>query len=332
MPIGLGIGLAITRGGTPGFSLTAPVATWVSDAATAQAVFEIDQTGAVSGDTIYGEAYTDAGLTSQFDTEEATIATGDIVDGQIDDFAFSPFTPDGTYYCRFAIRRGGVRISQWSDTVSKEIATSSPFDVSFLGSHPYTSSSTPTKSAADFGVADGARKIAVAIFFASATVDLSVTSVTIGGVTASLVTGASYSGNLAGANFDGRIYEAEVPTGTSGDIVVTLTNTSVRGALVWWRVVSGTSSAGASNAGTGSSVAITPTIPASGVGLFASAANNFSPYGAWTNLDIEDVDGLMETGRGYSGGRRTTAGSTTVTANVSGNTGAVVLVGCAYGP
>lgn len=119
------LGAGCSGSSSAGVSLTAPIATWISDAATAQAVFEIDEIGAIAGDTVYGEAYTDAGLTSLFDTEEATIGAPDLVDGQIDDFAFSTFTPDGTYYARFAIRRGGIRISEWSNTVSQAIATTS---------------------------------------------------------------------------------------------------------------------------------------------------------------------------------------------------------------
>lgn len=117
----------ILGGGASAIILAAPIAAWISDAATAQAVFEIDvPSGIVAGDTVYGEAYTDAGLTVLFDTEEATIQAGDIPpggDGQIDDFAFISFTPDGTYCARYAIRRGGVRISPWSNTISETIST-----------------------------------------------------------------------------------------------------------------------------------------------------------------------------------------------------------------
>jgi len=124
MPIGLGIGLNISmRGGLGGgLSLTAPDAAWISDAATAQAVFEIDVDGtALDTDTVYGEAYTDAGLTSLFDTDEELVDTSDFI---ISTFAFDPFTPDGTYYVRFCIRRGGIQISPWSDVISMEIDTS----------------------------------------------------------------------------------------------------------------------------------------------------------------------------------------------------------------
>lgn len=104
--------------------LPPPIAIWVSGVSVAQAVFEIDQIGAVATNTVYGEAYTDAGLTVLFDTEEQTIGAPDLIDGQIDTFAFLPFTPDGTYYCRFAIRdSGGTRISAWSNTVSEAIVT-----------------------------------------------------------------------------------------------------------------------------------------------------------------------------------------------------------------
>lgn len=108
----------------PGFSLTAPVATWVSDAATAQAVFQlIVDDGVVSGDKIWGESSTD-NFATVLETVSAAISAPDLSDLQIDAFAFSPFTPDGTYYARFWVSNSAdVQISAKSNIVSQTIQT-----------------------------------------------------------------------------------------------------------------------------------------------------------------------------------------------------------------
>lgn len=331
---------SVSSGGDVGTDiyLTAPVATWVSAASVAQAVFQLDvPTGVVATNKIRGRASlsptvgVDGKFTSTLEEVAFTIGAPDLVDFQIDDFAFAPFA-DGLTYVQFWVTDvSDVQISTVSDTISETIATASPFDVSFLGSHSGGSTATPTKTAADLGVADADRKISVAFSFLSGAADLNVTSVTIGDIAATFVSGATVSVNQASAFFDARIYEAEVPDGPSGDIVVTLSGTSARFGMAWWRVISGTASAGAGTSQAASAaIALTPTIPASGVGLFAVYAQ-FAPFNAWTNLDTEDCDIIVDTSRGFTAGRRTTAGSTTVTANCAGAT-AQVMVCCAYEP
>jgi len=124
--VGIGIGIAygtrVTGNYNPGFSLTAPDAAWISDAATAQAVFEIDvDSGVVSGDKIWGESSTD-NFSTILETVSAAIAAPDLADFQIDDFAFAPFTPDGTYYVRFWVSNSAdTQISPKSDVISLAI-------------------------------------------------------------------------------------------------------------------------------------------------------------------------------------------------------------------
>lgn len=105
-------------------SIAAPVATWISDAATTQAVFEIIvDDDVVSGDKIWGESSTD-NFATVLETVSAAISAGDLIDLQIDSFAFSPFTPDGTYYARFWISNSAdVQISAKSNVISQTILT-----------------------------------------------------------------------------------------------------------------------------------------------------------------------------------------------------------------
>lgn len=108
--------------GAGGYALAAPVVTWISDADTAQAIFEmITPPGTIAGYKIYGEADDGALFTSLFDTESQAISAGDLVDLQIDAFAFAAF-PDGLMYARFCILNSSdVQISAWSNTVSQTI-------------------------------------------------------------------------------------------------------------------------------------------------------------------------------------------------------------------
>src|SRR3989304_2575129 len=80
---------------------------------------------------------------------------------------------------------------------------------------------------ADLGAAASDRQIIVGISWPAQ----DVVSVTIGGVTATLVTDV-YSGISAVRN---AFYKANVPTGTTGDIVVTLNGATARMGICWWR-------------------------------------------------------------------------------------------------
>lgn len=208
--------------------------------------------------------------------------------------------------------------------------SASPFDLSFLSVQFSASDlSTYTFSTVGFGAADADRKIAFAFFVPKGDPPVTVTSVTIGGVTASFVTNTDASATAA----TGFIYEAAVPTGTTGDIVVTLSGgPAIRCIGGVWRIISGTSSSGQKNASSSASgLAVTVTIPSGGVGIYASYNAASSSYAAWNNLDAEDFDQVVETTRAAAGGRRTTAGATSVQANASA-VGGMAIVGCAYGP
>lgn len=120
------------------YALAAPRVYWASEANIASATFHVfAPPGTIATDTIYQEAFTDAGLTNTFRAGGKAIAAPDFLECEIDDFPFRDFSPDGTYYVRFCIRRSGVQWSEWSNTVSKTIATtdivapelSSPTDI-----------------------------------------------------------------------------------------------------------------------------------------------------------------------------------------------------------
>jgi hypothetical protein len=97
--------------------------------------------------------------------------------------------------------------------------TSSGFDATDL--------STYTFSSVNFGDPAASRYVIVAIFCRTTNGDPSLTSVTIGGVTATLA--AKISQYESGSIFDmTAIYYANVPSGRTGDIVATFSNSQIR--------------------------------------------------------------------------------------------------------
>lgn len=129
-----------------------------------------------------------------------------------------------------------------------------------------------------FGAADANRAL-VAVIDTNST---SITSVTIGGVTATNLV------NTTG--FDCRIVIANVPTGTSGNVVIAVGGNSTRGGVQLYRVM-GLSSFSASSTATSTAAAPTATmnvLPGGALiaGAFevAGSANNASWSGVTTNV------------------------------------------------
>jgi len=150
-----------------------------------------------------------------------------------------------------------------------------------------------------------------------------VSSVTVGGVSASAVV---TSNNTTGGNQTmAALYVADVPTGTTGDVVITFSATVLRCGANVWRMVgaaSGTASA------TGSSVAdpgtANLTIPANGsaVGLAVADFSGSGQNVVWTNLTSSLVLTYPEGGFGYAGAMAdfVGGGSTTLTGDYTAST------------
>lgn len=175
-----------------------------------------------------------------------------------------------------------------------------------------------------FGAADATRRIIVGIAARHGTnLTQSLGTVTIGGVTASVVK-QSTSTNGGGWEIS-AIVIADVPTGTTGDVVVNITNGATRCGIAVWSMIgasSGTASA------TGSHENANPltgnlNIPTNGVAV-GIATGTGGTSAAWTNL-TERVDAAMESTVLYSAADATftTGGVTALTCtwSVSPSTG-----------
>jgi hypothetical protein len=145
--------------------------------------------------------------------------------------------------------------------------------------------STYTFSTRSFGTAAADRIIVVGIVArraAAATLD----SVTIGGVTATKTTGVINSGGGAATIAD--IWQAPVPTGTTGDVVVTFNTAMARCAVVIYRMVGASSTASNTQTSTATDPSVSLNVPANGAAMGVAHSVDGSTT-TWTGL-TEDVD------------------------------------------
>lgn len=154
---------------------------------------------------------------------------------------------------------------------------------------------TYTFTSQSFGVADANRKIVVGVFSSASTPN--VTSVTIGGVGATLVK------KQIDVNAGSELWQADVPTGASG--IITVVNGSSQGAqgIGVWAVYGAASAAHDTGGNNTDPMVDTIDIPANGVCLgMGGASGGQNPTHVWTNL-TEDFDnsGSGETNVSFSG-------------------------------
>ena len=182
---------------------------------------------------------------------------------------------------------------------------------------------TYTFSSQNLGVAAASRRIVVGIGGRIASGTLTVDSVTIGGVTATILT--PQASNTTSGTTTVALAIADVPTGTTGDIVVVFNTACLRCIVHAYRVVDIDS---ATPSDSDSSVASNPTcnldIPAGGIAIGFAAVGNASATWTWTGL-TEREDAVAGGGEAFGAssasddfatlqtGRAITADSTTTT-------------------
>jgi hypothetical protein len=172
-----------------------------------------------------------------------------------------------------------------------------------------------TYSGLSFGAADPNRVVIVGIGARISTASNFVSSVTIGGIGATAV--ASTYATAGAANSQSVLYQAAVPSGTSGNVVVTYSVATVRTAITLYRLITGTPAAtsGGSNFGSGVTIlGVALTIPTGGKAAAFSYEAATANAITWTNatLDFSAVNGGTSQ---YSSATTTTTGSVTVLSN-----------------
>jgi hypothetical protein len=183
-----------------------------------------------------------------------------------------------------------------------------PATATFTAGYKDTAGGTTiTFTAADFGAEATGRRIYVAVL-ARASVLRTVSSVTIGGVSATLMAGnASSAGPIA-------IYAANVPTGTSGNVVVTFSGSVTTTVISVYRVVDQTTPLASATLQTDTAVNLSVTSTSRTVNTSAfgfvlvevnlAAARSLTTTN-WT-IDYETGTTQLQAGLGTSSGATTT--------------------------
>lgn len=187
--------------------------------------------------------------------------------------------------------------------------------IAFTATTTATSATSPhTFTAFSIGTADASRYVAVAIRMYAASAGVS--GVTIGGVTAAMLV------DKTATNTDLSIWIAAVPTGTTGNVVVTMAGTADFLYLGGWAIYNLTGAGAATNTASTNTSGGTMTlasVPAGGIAIGAATTHSAATY-TWTTLaknwDIQPSDSLSGASQAYatlqtSLGLTATASSTT---------------------
>lgn len=201
--------------------------------------------------------------------------------------------------------------------------TGAPISVSLVDSDAAASGGSPyTFSAMALGADAEDRIIAVAVAINGSSVTLSsATTVTIAGVVATAAKTTTGSSQAIG------IFYAHVPSGASGDVVVTTGGTPAGCKVVVLRLAGGNNQV--SDTGADAAIATSITLPAdvvAGGALVAVSCNNGSKTCAWTKA-TEVSDSVYDSSYASSVAANATATTATinVTATFSGSTTAKMI-------
>lgn len=170
-----------------------------------------------------------------------------------------------------------------------------PVTISFTASaqrEVSPAASVITDSSIAIGTASATRKVVVgAACVGSAASARSVSSMTIGGVSATYVIGQSDA--LGSQQYRVEIWQATVPTGTTGDIVTTWNANVAQHGIGVYAIYDAASAAHDTGGSTASPMSDTLNIPANGVAVGVAGSNGGATF-TWTNL-TEAYDAEMKT-------------------------------------
>lgn len=179
------------------------------------------------------------------------------------------------------------------------------------------------------GTAAANRVVAVIFACRSGTANMTASAVTIGGIAATQVSGAAgSSGSLQGGS---DIWYASVPTGTTGNIVVTWSSATTATGIQVYSILTTTPTPASGNgiAGVTTSLNTNITVPASGVGISGMYAQSGAVV-SWTNATA-DNHGVITGARGLDAAHTTSTGAVSVTGTIGASSG-VGMSSAAWGP
>ena len=162
-----------------------------------------------------------------------------------------------------------------------------------------TNLTTYTFSSMALSTAATSRQIVVCIGGSGAGAPRSVSACTVGGVSASLVVAEQHSG---GTDYFTEIWVASVPTGTTGDVVVTCSSTMDfvgAGTFAIYDAAIGASSTGSTETDAGN---VSMTVPANGVIVGGTFSNSNTGGVTWTANITEAYDEHISSIDGWHSG------------------------------
>lgn len=149
-----------------------------------------------------------------------------------------------------------------------------------------TNLTTYTFSSQTLGTAAANRKIIICVAGNGGNAG-AVSSLTVGGISATNVIAVSDGGTV-----QSEIWVADVPTGTTGDVVVTFSTAKARCGIGVYRAIGSQSTANATASSTADPMSASLFIPYNGIGIGVAQDISTSTY-TWTNL-TEDYDEIFE--------------------------------------
>lgn len=158
-----------------------------------------------------------------------------------------------------------------------------------------TNDTTYTFSSHNFGAEDSARRIVIVVQLRPNSTTCSVTSATIGGVSASLLVEAQ---NGFGTT---SIWQAAVPTGTSGTVVVNIDNLALAMSIGTYRLVNAAATAHATATdATGDPTSISINCPAGGAIIGGDCTISATSGYTWTGITERSDDTYSSTNGVYT--------------------------------
>lgn len=186
-----------------------------------------------------------------------------------------------------------------------------------------TNTATYTFPAQNLGAVDINRYIVVGTLARSADGNNdSLSSITVGGITASTAVEINDNGNHASISI------VQVPTGSTGDVVVTFSDTQTNCEIALWRDIKVDNSAVPTDTGTSNAAPLTATMDVTKGFMVAVAKTDAAGTATWVGLD-EDFDGADAESNRKSGASKTFLGGvsgTTITCTWTSSTRPVMAV------
>ena len=204
--------------------------------------------------------------------------------------------------------------------------------LSFIESKMSTADATTyTITGVDFGAADSNRRIVIAFGSRSGNSGHSVSSATIGGVSATIA--AQHTVNVGGGFSLTAVMVADVPTGATGTVAVTLSNGAVRAVFGVYRIISNSALVVADSTSASATASSVSAVVDVEKGALIAVAITFTTGAtlSFSGIANDDFDATVESANIGSASELVTATSAqTITATRSSDNDWIVLLGVCF--